>query len=240
MATVVGSFGPTVAAVVVRLFVTKEGLRDKMLHPRPGKAWPYYLVGVFWPLLIVAAFIIFAPLLGLGSSGNVIQEMIGALLAAVVLSPIFMGEEYGWRGFLQGRISPGRPLLAALSTGLIWGVWHLPAVAVGLVQNEHGWLSMALFPIYTILFSVILGWLTLRSQTIWPAVLAHSSNNMVLPALGSIFAFTGGNGDVLFSVQGQLLMGMLGIICLAIVVSGHMKARSVGDKPVRATEGVEW
>jgi membrane protease YdiL (CAAX protease family) len=40
----------------------------------------------------------------------------------LVMVPLFWGEEFGWRSYLQIRLLSGRPLLAALATAVIWGV----------------------------------------------------------------------------------------------------------------------
>ncbi len=45
-----------------------------------------------------------------------VQPMLNALLA----TPLLWGQEFGWRGDLQMRPYPGRPLLAAVGTGVIW------------------------------------------------------------------------------------------------------------------------
>ena len=39
----------------------------------------------------------------------------------------FLGEEYGWRGFLQGELTErfGRRK-GVILLGLLWGLWHLP------------------------------------------------------------------------------------------------------------------
>jgi membrane protease YdiL (CAAX protease family) len=223
IAVIAGAFGPAIAAIIVRTLVTKEGFTDGLLLPRFRKGWPYYLFAMFWPLLIIAAFMVLAPLMGMGSSGVVGLDLIGLVISTVLLAPLIWGEEYGWRGYLQPRLFPFRPLVAAVVTGLIWGVWHFPALAFGLIPNEHGLASILLFPLYTVLFSIILGWLTIKSRSVWPATLAHSSNNVMLPAFGAIFAFSGGNGDLLYSVQGTLLLLLLGVLSLVIVFSGQLK-----------------
>ena len=53
-----------------------------------------------------------------------------AALAAFPLIFVFggpLGEEAGWRGFLLPTLMRDRtPLVAALLTGVIWALWHLP------------------------------------------------------------------------------------------------------------------
>ncbi len=53
------------------------------------------------------------------------------LIFAALVTPILWGEEFGWRSYLQQRLFVGRPLLAAIVTGVIWGCWHLPLIFAG-------------------------------------------------------------------------------------------------------------
>jgi len=92
-----------------------------------------------------------------------------------------IGEELGWRGFLQG------PMVAKVGTsrgiillGLIWSFWHLPALLSGYNFPEHPLLGgFVLFPITLVAASFFLGWLTIRANTCWPAALAHGATNSI-------------------------------------------------------------
>jgi len=55
-----------------------------------------------------------------------------------------------------------KPLLAAVATCLIWGVWHYPIILAGYERYESTLLGLLVFPVVTVLMSVILGWLRLR------------------------------------------------------------------------------
>ncbi len=50
---------------------------------------------------------------------------------AILATPILWGEEFGWRGYLQPRLFPGKPVAAAVVTGVIWAVWHFPIILRG-------------------------------------------------------------------------------------------------------------
>ena len=58
----------------------------------------------------------------------VVPQLMGV---AVLMTPLLWGEEFGWRGYLQLRLFPGRPVSAAIATGLIWAVWHYPLTLRG-------------------------------------------------------------------------------------------------------------
>ena len=104
-----------------------------------------------------------------------------AIAYAAISALAAMGEELGWRGFLQG------PLIAKLGTtrgivllGLIWSFWHLPILLAGYNFPQTPMLGASvLFPVMLVSFSFFLGWLTLKSNTFWPAAMAHGAFNSI-------------------------------------------------------------
>ncbi|MBT7069590.1 MAG: CPBP family intramembrane metalloprotease, partial [Anaerolineae bacterium] len=59
-------------------------------------------------------------------AGFLNTTIIGPLLGLVIA----FGEEYGWRGYLQGELVKLGRVKGVLWVGVIWGVWHAPAVAM--------------------------------------------------------------------------------------------------------------
>ena len=99
------------------------------------------------------------------------------------MMPAF-GEELGWRGMLYPTLAERMSKRsAALVTGIIWGLWHAPAIAMG---HNYG-MGYAGFPVDGILTMTLLSaamscWLSLlRTQTdsVWPSALAHGAFNAV-------------------------------------------------------------
>ncbi|MEG3191563.1 CPBP family intramembrane glutamic endopeptidase [Lysobacter sp. D1-1-M9] len=95
------------------------------------------------------------------------------------------GEEFAWRGFLQGRLTdwfsvlPGILVLAG-----IWWAWHLPGLLMGYNFPDHPYIgAFVLFPLQMIGASLFLGWLTIRAGSFWPAALAHGAVNSVQQGL---------------------------------------------------------
>src|SRR5664280_3717846 len=64
IALLVGAFAPAIAAFVVRKWITREGFADAGLRLNLRK-WPYYLVALLLPLVVVGCIVVLAPLLGL-------------------------------------------------------------------------------------------------------------------------------------------------------------------------------
>lgn len=66
-------------------------------------------------------------------------------------------EEVGWRGYLYHLWRPFGFWRSSIATGLVWGIWHWPMIYLfGLNYPDHRALGLAIFPISTILFAVIL------------------------------------------------------------------------------------
>jgi membrane protease YdiL (CAAX protease family) len=92
-----------------------------------------------------------------------------------------MGEELGWRGFLQGQLTARMGTTGGIALlGLIWAFWHLPVLLAGYNYPEHPLLSAFLFtPIELVAIAFFLGWLTVRAGTFWPAAIAHGAGNSI-------------------------------------------------------------
>jgi membrane protease YdiL (CAAX protease family) len=111
------AFSPAIAAVIVRKWVTREGFRDAGLRPHVRTAGFYYLLAWIGPVLVLAVTIGLAVALGLYRPdfsplrqvipGMELPEPVGLLVLAVpvLLLPAFWGEEFGWRSYLQLRVS---------------------------------------------------------------------------------------------------------------------------------------
>jgi membrane protease YdiL (CAAX protease family) len=145
------------------------------------------------------------------------------LLIAALFSTFFLfGEEFGWRGYPQMRLFSGQPLLAAISTGIIWGIWHYPINIRGYNFPDHPVLGLLVFPVTTVMLSIIFGWLRLRSGSIWTACLAHAATNSIGATL-TMSLFLGGGDSILFSYLGLIGWIPLGALCLWIVLTGRLK-----------------
>lgn len=94
---------------------------------------------------------------------------------------VAMGEELGWRGFLQGQLVARLGVTRGLVLlGLIWSFWHLPSLLAGYNFPEHPVLgALVLFPVELVAISMFLGWLTLRSGSFWTAAVAHGAGNSI-------------------------------------------------------------
>lgn len=239
---VVGGFAPAIAAFVVRKWITREGFSDAQLGI-PRQHWRYFLLAWLLPLAVVGAIVAQAMLFGIGDPDFTLSraaadgvagrstaglDRLGwlivpqVMLVAIAATPLFFGEEFGWRGYLQARLYPGRPVAAALVTGIIWAVWHYPVTLRGYNYPDHPVLGSLLFIPITVLLSFLFDWLRRRTGSIWTASLAHAATN----SIGSLAMlwFAGTPGPTVASFGGLLAIGPLLLICLLAWLSDRRRA----------------
>ncbi len=128
-------------------------------------------------------------------------------LGAVVVALIGgIGEEIGWRGFLQPAMEQRfGAFRGTLLVGAIWSYWHLPANLSGYNDGEHPiWSALVVFPIIVVAMSFGFAWLRKTSGSAWPVALAHGANNI----LGSAF-LVGASGWALNTLLDVASMGLV-------------------------------
>jgi len=120
--------------------------------------------------------------LGAGQQ-HVAYFLLNYFLTALVFSAVnglaALGEEIGWRGYLQKiLVSKYGVWKGVLIVGLVWGFWHFPIIVSGYNYPRTPVLGAFLFfPLTAIFGSFFLGWLTINARSVWPAVIAHGSVN---------------------------------------------------------------
>lgn len=119
------------------------------------------------------------------------------LLAAPLLNLVAcFGEEWGWRGFLMPRLCREHTFnVSALLTGLLWGLWHAPIIAMGhnyrVIWGEDPVgkviAAIAAMIVFCVVASFFFGYLSEKAKSVWPAALAHGCMNGVA-GLGYMFS----------------------------------------------------
>jgi len=241
-----GAFSPAVAGVVVRKWVTHEGFSDAGLRLNFRNNRRYYLIAWLLPLVVVAVILLLAVVFRistpdfsleramntLASGRNPLEivpralrfPLVGvlqALVISIIAAPILWGEEFGWRSYLQIRLMAHRPVLAAIFTGVIWGIWHYPINLQGYNYPDNRILGLFIFPVFTVLLSIIFGWLRLKTGSIWSACLAHAATNAIVGGL-TIFLFMGAPNWVFVGYTGILSWIPLGGVCAWIILTGQL------------------
>ena len=182
------SFSPAIASLIAR-FVTKEGFRDMKLHMHLTGNIRYYLLAFGLPLICLSAMFLLpvivsghADWLGGFTFGNVLSNAFLLISFSAVQSIGLLGEELGWRGYMNQKMEP---LLGTVGTclvgGIVWGVWHFPMDIAGYFGG-NGTFSEVLVSTFGRLamltcFGAFLMWLTKKTDSVFPAVIAHFMYN---------------------------------------------------------------
>jgi len=236
-------FAPAIANVLTRI-LTREGQTELQLKPHlKGGRWKYYLAAWFLPgfLTIFGAVIFFllfpkyfdanlstlmdqiSGMEGINAISPwviVVIQTAQALLIAPILNAIpCFGEEFGWRGYLQPKLMPLGARKAILLTGVIWGVWHWPLILMGYNYGKTYFSAPLLGPVamvwFTTTLSAIFGWVTIRAENVWPAVIAHGALNGIA-SIGILFTL--GNPDPLLGPTPVGIIGGLGLTMAAVLI----------------------
>lgn len=133
--------------------------------------------------------------------------------AATINAILAFGEELGWRGFLVPALRPLGTWPALLISGAVWGLWHAPVILLGYNFGRTDIIGVLLMIGGCIAWGVLLGWLRLRSASVWPAVFAHGAMNAA-GAMVALFYLAGTSFDM--ALAGPL--GVAGWIVCAVVV----------------------
>lgn len=100
---------------------------------------------------------------------------------AYLLSPLLFsfGEELGWRGYLQPRlIEKLGETKAIFATAGIWAFYHYPMFFfANYTEQSNLAVQIPLFTLMIVPLSLLMGWIRIRSQSIWPIVLFHAAVN---------------------------------------------------------------
>ena len=246
-----GAFMPAMGAIIVRKWVTREGFSDVGLRLNFRRSWKYYLFAAYLlPLAVVGVIVGLAVVLGISQPDFSLHRSLGELFPRLNLSSIRVGprlwaillvqmmiegvplgtlvtwgEEFGWRGYLQRRLFRDSPILAAVVTGLIWGFWHYPLILFGYEHYERVWVGLFVFPICTILLSIIFGWLQSETGSIWSSSVAHGATNALGGSLTSLL-FLGGPHFEFVSYLGILSWIPLAAVCAWICANFSTRPKS--------------
>lgn len=113
-----------------------------------------------------------------------------------------LGEELGWRGWLLPKLLKFGTVPALLISGVIWGLWHAPLILLGYnYLDAPGWLGLTMMTGMCILVGSVFAWLRIRSESVWPAALAHGAFN----AAGGSFLLFAAAGERVDTTQATIL-----------------------------------
>ncbi|GAA5029092.1 CPBP family intramembrane glutamic endopeptidase [Microbacterium fluvii] len=225
-----------------------------------GRLVAMMAIALVAPILIVAAVALLAGALGIvrldlvGFSGFA-QTLAAAVPAGTPLPPVEVlvglqlllvpvgavvnlipaaGEEIGWRGWLLPALRPLGVWPALLITGAIWGLWHAPVILLGYNFARPDVWGLLLMVGGCVAWGVLLGWMRLRSASVWPAALAHGSLNAV-GGLIVLLAAAGEQPDLaVVGPLGVLSWAVLGVVVAVLALCGQFRPSVLAPAPLQS------
>ena len=152
-----------------------------------------YLVRTLAPGFVEAAITKTMPQL-LASYGDLVKNRMFAL--SVISLPFnyiltitaFLGEEYGWRVYLQPIMQKKFGMkLGIILLGIVWGLWHTPVDLFFYTEDSAP--QMLIGQIITCVFlGIFFGFVYLKTNNIWICVCMHFLNNNLIPIITGTFS----------------------------------------------------
>ena len=151
-------FAPAIAAVLMRLFVSREGVRGSL---GPIRRWRAYLIAVAGPIMLAAATIGVSVAAGLAGSTWVERCRPGRYSCCSSSSghrsaPCSLSARSTGGGDLLPRLLPLGEVKASILVALVWAPWHLPVLLVGLnFPGKHPLAVLAVMTAATLPLSLL-------------------------------------------------------------------------------------
>lgn len=187
---------PCLALLTLAIEVLLPGISFSMakLTPPPGQPFPAQAKFLLNPTVFL------------------IVGLLAGMLAGVTVNAVAaFGEELGWRGLMLRELSPLGFWPMSFIIGAVWGLWHAPAIAMGLNYPQHPRLGILLMIVWTMLFSPLFSYITLRADSVIASSILHGTLN---GTLGVSAVLVSGDTDL----TGR--MGLAGMLALLIANIG--------------------
>lgn len=158
-----------------------------------------------------------------------------ALIAAFSINlPFMLGEELGWRGYLWQRTRHWSGMRRVGFTGMAWGLWHAPLIAMGHNYPDHRVAGIGMMVLFCLLAALLFDWTRTRSRSIWSACVLHG---LINGSAGVSLLFGYGGHPLLASVVGVAGFVTLGLLSLLIVLlDGSYRAGFLKPLPMVPNE----
>ncbi len=137
-------------------------------------------------------------------------------LGFLVTCIFVLGEEIGWSGFLTPKLLKVYSVpVTSVIVGLIWAVWHLPAIIGGFYGTGTPlWAALPGFTLVIVGYSFVRTVLILKSKSLWTGVVLHSSGNIIL--MGIFYEMTVQKGYAAYIVSETGIF--TGVVCVIVAL----------------------
>lgn len=235
---------PSIAVLLTRK-ITKEGIpllgKDSLQLGinLKNKKWLWFVLGfvapvIYWDLAQLIFMAIFPEtynpagfdVMGLPRNALILLPISG-WTTGIVGSIGALGEEIGWRTYLYPKLEELMgPVGSVIVGGIIWGVWHYPAILQGHTFGTDywgaPWSGFFVFTFSCVTMGALLYLVTKKTGSIWPAAIMHAVNNSGARALGLCLdteVLTGIWAEKPIQIfMGDVVLNIMGVIAIVMLV----------------------
>jgi uncharacterized protein len=151
------------------------------------------------------------------------------LIVFLILIPLALGKEIGWRGYLFPRLEALGRGPAMLLSGLLHAVFRFPLIFLTGYYLSDGsrWVVVPLFTITLMSAGVLYGYIRFTTDSVWPATIAHAAHNATTAALSAI-TIASPLAAAYWLSEGGMLLSLGYALCAVWVAVAFLRA---GDRP---------
>lgn len=116
----------------------------------------------------------------MNSSQLIYRIILNAGIGLLIVTILAFFEESAWRSWMLPRmLHLYNPRIAVLYSAIYWAIWHVPFVLGGLNAIPEVSLvpMLVLYPLGLAGAGIVIGWLWVRTTSIWVVCLAHGALN---------------------------------------------------------------
>jgi membrane protease YdiL (CAAX protease family) len=220
---------PVVVVCLITIFWTPRGQRQALwgsfgLRHLGVRSWPAAFI---LPVVFLAIGYGTAAMLGIATFNSLSPSIVvwlnwtlNLLVNLVIMTVLVLAEEIGWRGYLLPRLQIlDTRRRAAVLTGFIHGVFHLPLILLTTTYDSVGnrYIVGSIVVATITAAGVFYAWLKDRSGTVWPVALAHGTVNAVF-AIGSAAVITTSPVALAYTAGESGVVTLIAVAACAVVL----------------------
>ncbi|AXF54746.1 CPBP family intramembrane glutamic endopeptidase [Salicibibacter kimchii] len=138
--------------------------------------------------------------------------LLNTVLGTVLILPLFIGEELGWRGYLYPVLFSSLSKKGLVIGGIIWGLWHLPVLLMGHNYPDTPLLGMFMITLFCISMGIILFYAYIKSGSIIIPSLMHGVIKQMSSTITDLFIDQDVHNPLVFGPT-----GLIGIIIFTFI-----------------------
>lgn len=230
---------PAAASVVARL-VLREGFADVSFRIGGRRGWKAVVLALIFPIIVglisygiawATGLVQFSPkpialaarFVG-DNTSPVLVFLINLVVAATIVTIFSVrtaaGEEIGWRGYMLTRLIDAGVPRPVLTSGIIWGAWHVPLILGGVyLAGPPPALSALLWMVTATSFSFVFARLRLETGSVWPAIALHASWNSIIQV--AFDPASAGAGAAVWVGESGILVTITMIVAAVVFTRGR-------------------